>query len=276
MTGDQLTEAAVRVALKSRWIGRPYRYLDRAGSTNDLLKEQVASGGSNNPMAGTVLLTDYQAEGRGRLDRRWEAPPGTSLLFSVLFRPDWYGARIPWLTMVAGLSVAEAIETETGLPVSLKWPNDVVIKSDGLWHKVCGILLEGYVSPERRLEYAILGIGINVNIAADHLPASVRPATSLLVVGGRPVSRLALLVELLQSLEQNYEMVDRGSSPQPSWNERLITIGKRVEVGRVGQVDPLVGMAVGTGEWGELLVRDGDGQLHTVAAADVTLRGVSP
>jgi BirA family biotin operon repressor/biotin-[acetyl-CoA-carboxylase] ligase len=270
---DDLTEPAVRSLLRSEWIGQSYRYLESAGSTNDLLKRQVAAGDSASPVSGAVLLTDYQEQGRGRLNRSWEAPAQTSLLFSALFRPDWPAKRMSWLTMLAGLAVAEAIEVETKLPVFLKWPNDVVIRHDGIWRKVCGILLEGYVSPEQRLEHAILGVGINVNIPLAQLPPTVQPATSLLVAAGRPVSRLSLLVDLLQRLERLYEAADRGDSPQQQWNRRLITLGQRVEVGRVGQAIPLLGMAEDTDEWGRLLVRDDDGQLHTVIAADVTLRG---
>ena len=272
---DELTEPAVRSALRTVWVGQSYQYLEIAGSTNDLLKRQVAAGGPTGPVSGAVLLTDYQERGRGRLNRSWEAPAYTSLLFSVLFRPDWPAMRLSWLTMLTGLAVAEAVELETKLPVSLKWPNDVMIMHDGAWHKICGILLEGYVSPAQCLEHAILGVGINVNIPQAQLPPTVQPATSLMVAAGRPVSRLSLLADLLQRLERLYEAADRGDSPRHQWNRRLITLGRRVEVGRVGQAIPLLGMAEGTDEWGRLLVRDDDGQLHTVMAADVTLRGVA-
>jgi BirA family biotin operon repressor/biotin-[acetyl-CoA-carboxylase] ligase len=180
-----------------------------------------------------------------------------------------------WLTMLAGLAVAGAIEEETKLPVLLKWPNDVVIRHDDTWRKVCGILLEGYVSPAQRVEHAILGVGINVNIPLAQLPPIAQPATSLLVAAGRPLSRLSLLVELLQRIERLYEAANRGESPRQPWNRRLITLGRRVEVGRVGQAISLLGTAEGTDEWGRLLVRDDDGELHTVMAADVTLRGVA-
>ena len=272
---DELTEPAVRSVLRSEWIGQSYQYLESAGSTNDLLKKQVAAGGETSPASGAVLLTDYQEHGRGRLNRSWQAPAYTSLLFSVLFRPDWPALRISWLTMLAGLAVAEAVEAETKLPVSLKWPNDVVIRHDGAWYKICGILLEGHVSPAQRLEHAILGVGINVNIPLAQLPPTFQPATSLLVAAGRPISRLSLLAELLQRIERLYEAADRGDSPRQQWNRRLITLGQHVEVGRVGQAIPLLGTAEGTDEWGRLLVRDDDGQLHTITAADVTLRGIA-
>ena len=273
---DDLTESAVSAALRSKWIGHHYQYVETAGSTNDLLKKQAAAGTASLPGNGAVLLTDFQAQGRGRLDRRWEAPPGTSLLLSVLFRPHWPPERLPWLTMLAGLAVAEAIESQANLPISLKWPNDVLIGRGGVWNKVCGILLEGHISNDQRLEYAVLGMGINVNIPDELLPNTRQPATSLLLATGHPVSRLSLLAELLSRLEHHYDLANRGESPKPLWEQRLITIGKRVEIDYVGQNAPLLGTVEGTGEWGQLLVRDDNGRLHTVTAGDVTLREILP
>jgi len=273
---DELTEPAVRSVLRSKWIGQSYQYLEKAGSTNDLLKGQVAAGGTNDPASGAVLLTEYQEHGRGRLDRSWEAPAHTSLLFSVLLRPDWSANRLSWMTMVAGLAAAEAIEEETKLAVSLKWPNDVVIKHDDKWCKVCGILLEGYVTLAQQLEHAVIGVGINVNIPRGQLPHTAQPATSLMIAAGHPISRLSLLAGLLQRFERLYEAADRGDSPEQEWNRRLITLGQRVKVGRVGQTIPLVGTAEGTDEWGRLLVREEGGHLHAVVAADVTLFEAAP
>jgi len=272
---SDLSASAVTNALTSKWIGGNYQYLESTGSTNDLLKKQVTAGDPAHPPHGTVLLTDYQSQGRGRLDRRWEAPSGTSLLFSILLRPYWLGDRLSWLTMLAGTAIVEAIETETTLSASLKWPNDVVVRRNEIWHKVCGILLEGHIVAEQRLAYAVLGIGINVNIPPELLPNTAQPSTSLSTVAGRSISRLNLLVTLLRRIEILYDRADRGISPQDDWNRRLITIGQRVEVSGSGQGTPLSGIAEGTGEWGQLLVRDDNGQLHTIVAGDVTLRRVN-
>ncbi len=259
----------VKKALASQWIGRNYRYIESVGSTNDLLKQEVADA---NPPAGTVFLTDFQSTGRGRLDRRWEAPPGTSLLFSILFRPDWPGERLPWLTMIAGTAVAKSIEAETGINTFLKWPNDVIVKHHEIWHKVCGILLEGQVMPSAHLAYAILGTGINVNIPEAQLPKAALPATSLSTVLGRQVSRLNLLITLLQQVEDLYELADQGESPQQAWENRLNTIGQKVEIFSSAREKVVSGFAEGVGEWGELLVRDDSDQLHKIMAGDVTLR----
>ena len=269
---SDLTETAVNKALTSKWVGRNYHYLESTGSTNDILKGQVTAGNSDDPPAGTVVLTDFQSQGRGRLDRQWQAPPGSSLLLSILFRPDWPGERLSWLTMLAGNAIVEAIENSTTLSPSLKWPNDVVIKHNKIWHKVCGVLLEGHVSMEQRLTYAVMGIGINVHSSPDLPPHAAQPSTSLTVVNEKRVSRLDLLIALLQQIEEQYERADRGYSPRDDWAKRLMTIGQRVEVSRIGQDISLSGVAEGTDEQGQLLVRDDSGQLHTIMAGDVTLR----
>lgn len=271
MMGD-LRETAVQAAVTTKWIGRHYRFFESIGSTNDKLKQDVKQMLPEALPAGTIYLTDFQARGRGRLQRTWEAPAGTSLLLSLLLRLDWPAQQIAWLTMLAALSVAEAIEAQTGLAVKLKWPNDVVLELDGRYHKLCGILAEGNITTEQCLDYAIIGMGINVNIPSENLPAATTPATSLLVATGKPISRLALLVTLLERLEVWVETAVNKQSPQPAWNQRLITLGQTVHVNQMGKGKPLTGIAEGTDPWGQLLVRDATGQLHTIGAGDVTLR----
>ena len=274
MPENELSEAAVRAELATVWLGRPYLYMEEVESTNDRMKAWVADPAYP---SGTVLLADYQFAGRGRLDRRWEAPPGMALLFSVLLRPHWPAHQGSWLTMLAGLAVAEAIEDVAELPARLKWPNDVVLaEGEGPeWRKVCGLLLDVTLAPggESRLESAIIGIGLNVNTPAARLSAATTPATSLLIAGGKPVSRRALLVAILARLERHYDAALDGRSPAQTWATRLITLGRRVTVTTTASAAPLIGTAEGIDAWGQLLVRDDGGALHTVAAGDVTLRG---
>lgn len=268
---EPLTIEAIQSALATQWLGRSCHVYDTLPSTNETLKEMVAAGNSGQPPAGTLVLANYQSAGKGRLNRHWQAPAGTSLLFSLLFRPDWPPQQATWLTMMAALAATEAIEAETGLTASLKWPNDVLLGSAPNWRKVGGILLEGELA-EDRLPSAILGIGLNVNLTADQLPPAAFPPTSLLIASGRPVSRLALLATLLQRLESHYEAAQQGHSPQPAWNARLITLGRRVTASQHPADPPLEGMVEGTDEWGHLLLRDDDGRLHLLAAGDVSLQ----
>jgi BirA family biotin operon repressor/biotin-[acetyl-CoA-carboxylase] ligase len=144
---------------------------------------------------GAVAATEEQTEGRGRLGRRWEAAPGTSILVSVLLLPPVEPPRLPELSLVAGGAVAQAIAEITGIEPAIKFPNDLLI---GM-RKVAGILAE---SSEGRV---VLGIGVNVNQTAQELPADTpTPPTSLRVVLGEPVDRARLLAALLFHLERDY------------------------------------------------------------------------
>jgi BirA family biotin operon repressor/biotin-[acetyl-CoA-carboxylase] ligase len=276
----ELDAANLHRDLQTRWLGQNLIVRERVGSTNDELKGMVAMGTAVAPPDGTVILADFQSQGRGRFDRRWQAPPGTSLLFSVLFRPNWPAQRNNWLAMLGSTAVAEAIAHQTGLEARIKWPNDVVLPLAGVWHKVSGLLLEGEVDedgdPEAasgRCQTAILGIGVNVNIPQPDLPDAPTPPTSLLLATGQPVSRIALLLDLLVRLETLYEAaVDGNHSPQPAWEQQLVTLGQSVTVTNAVSGQVVVGTAVKTDEWGHLLVRDRDGRVHTIVAGDVTLR----
>ena len=275
---DDLSEHAVRTALTTAWLGRPYVYLASTGSTNDWLKEKASSASSSSH--GTVVHTDYQTAGRGRMGRSWQAPPGTSLLVSALLRPDWPANRSTWPMMLAGLAVAEAVEQVTGWPVALKWPNDIVVcvgnrEDDGAWRKLGGILVDAGMAPTGKLQSVIVGIGLNVNIVPEELPPAgtgALRASSLLALGGQRVPRRPLLLALLQRLERRYDEADGGQSPWAAWGERLMTTGRPVEVASPGSSASLKGLAEGTDEQGHLLVRDSTGRLHTVAAGDASLR----
>jgi BirA family biotin operon repressor/biotin-[acetyl-CoA-carboxylase] ligase len=269
---DDLREPVVGDKIPTKWLGQSYTYLESVPSTNDLLKEMVAQGNEQDPPAGTVILTDFQTQGRGRLNRRWQTPPKSALLLSMLFRPHWPAEQANWLTMITGLAAAEAIEARTGLAVHIKWPNDLVIQIGVAWHKVSGLLLEGRVDEYGRLPSAVLGIGINVNIPSDQLPPAVTPATSLLVAGGRPVSRSSLLMELLQRIEKYYETAVHGQSPHTEWRQRLMTLGQSVRVTSAETGTVIAGKAAAIDAWGHLIVQEDDGQRHTVTAGDVTLR----
>lgn len=266
---DDLQKTAVIPFLNTQWIGQSYTYLKETGSTNEFLKTRLAEG---HVPAGTVVVTDFQSRGKGRLKRRWEAPAGSSLLLSLLFKPDWPAEQANWLTMIASVAMAEAVEGETAVPVRLKWPNDLVIKVEDVWHKVGGLLLEGDVAADGRIRSVVLGIGLNVNILPEQLPTGETPPTSLLAVLGRPVSRQALLAAFLQRVEDGVATAVSGQSPQAVWQKRLITLGQSVQVTHTGTNQAISGVAVGADAFGHLLVRDGAGRLHTVVAGDVTLR----
>jgi BirA family biotin operon repressor/biotin-[acetyl-CoA-carboxylase] ligase len=184
---DSVAPEAVLPLLRGRF-GRDYRYEERCASTQRLLPDGAAEG--------STAVTDEQTEGRGRLGRIWHAPAGTSVLCSILLHPRIPSERWPELSLVAGRACAAAIAEVAGIEPELKFPNDVLIEH----RKVAGILAEA------RAGTVVVGIGINVNQAAEELPADAKtPATSLLVETGRAVDRAPLLAALLMQLEREYD-----------------------------------------------------------------------
>lgn len=191
---DSLAPDAVRPLLRGRF-GRVYRYAEVAPSTQRMLDEDSAEG--------AVAVAEEQTEGRGRLGRRWEATPGSSILVSILLLPPVEPPRLPELSLVAGGAVAQAIAEITGIEPAIKFPNDLLI---GM-RKVAGILAE---SSEGRV---VLGIGVNVNQTAQELPAdTITPPTSLRVVLGEPVDRARLLAAILLHLERDYDAWTTGTA----------------------------------------------------------------
>ena len=270
---SDLSRASIQQGLATTWLGREVYREALTDSTNDLARSLARSGA----VEGTLVIADEQSAGRGRLGRQWWAPPGSSLLLSVVLRPPLAVRQTVWLTMIAGLACAEAVESCTGLRPSLKWPNDVLLRG----RKLAGILTELETAADH-LVFAVVGMGINVNVDFRHeaAPAQLRDsAVGLSQALGRPVDRLSLLHELSMRLEQRYEAILSGRSPQAEWSERLITLGKRVRVttssggaheDRGGELD---GWAVGVDANGSLLLRLPDGRVQPILAGDVTLCG---
>jgi BirA family transcriptional regulator, biotin operon repressor / biotin---[acetyl-CoA-carboxylase] ligase len=269
---DDLSPTAVAPHLPTQWLARPYIHYSTISSTNDRLKEMTAQGDRQYLPTGTLLLADYQSAGRGRLDRRWESPPGASLMFSLLFRPDWPAQQLLWLMMLASLAALKAAEGYVPGKLGIKWPNDLMLRQDGVWHKWGGLLLEGSIGENGRLRHVILGVGLNINLTAAQLPAGITPVSSLSLLAGKTLDRRALLFDLLLRLEAGYEAAQMGQSPQPAWRSHLITLGQAVTVSQPGQ-PPLAGVASDVDDWGQLLLlQTPEGQLRTIAAGDVSLR----
>lgn len=237
-------------------------FLPSTTSTNDVARDLAAHGAP----AGTVVVTDYQTAGRGRMGRRWEAPPRTSLLCSILFRPPPPPHYATDLTMLCALAAADAVEETAGLSVALKWPNDLVVVRGESWRKLGGLLAETGVAGER-VEYAIVGLGINVNVPPEALPELAPDATSIMAETGREIDRNLLLERLLERLGVRYERWEAGERPIPEWAARLVTLGRTVRV--VTAEGELHGVAEGVDDLGSLLLRTPDGSLHRVHVGDV-------
>ena len=242
-----LEHEAVAGFLTGRF-GRPYLYVESCPSTQDLLAQDAPEG--------AVAVADLQTAGRGRQGRTWEAPAGAALLCSIALRPP-PGARVPELTLVGAVAVAQAVEEAAGAPVAIKWPNDVLL--DG--RKVAGIL------GELRDTLVVLGIGVNVNQTAADLPSAARtPAVSIRAVSGRTHDRAALLGSLLGRLETAYDRwLDGGLA---SLREEIAA--RDALRGREVEVEGRRGVAVGIDDEGRLELEVG-GERIAVSSGEVTV-----
>ena len=233
------------------------------GSTNADLAEAARRGESG----GTVLITDYQSAGRGRLGRTWTAPPGTSIAMSVLLRPLGVDPqRWTWLPLLAGLAVTEAVRRAAGLEAVLKWPNDVLLGE----RKLCGILAE-------RVETAsgpacVIGMGINVALTEAELP--IPTATSLALAAeqaGRPApGRTEVILEVLRELGvivPRWVASPKDDEVARAYRARCATLGRRVQV-LVSRSRTVQGVVEDIDTDGRLVVRTSAGR-ETFGAGDV-------
>ena len=221
-------------------------------STNSELIERASTGAG----PGLVAIADYQTAGRGRFDRRWESPPGKSLLFSVLLRPsepELPAPRRHLAVAAVSLALVDGAKAVSGAEVQLKWPNDLVVGD----LKLAGVLAESASNG-----WLVVGAGVNVDWAPDGLPV-----TYLSAACGRPVDRGELLVETLLALDRLYGHWDLVSR---RYRTACATVGRDVTVQLADTAPPLRGRAVAVDEQGRLVVRAGDGSQVTVAAGDVT------
>ncbi len=269
---DRLDIPRIQSALNTCTFGRHLVILPRTGSTNDVAKQLARQGAPE----GAVILADEQTAGRGRLGRRWVAPPGTCLLCSIVFRTDLLPTQAQWLTMLCALAASDAVAQVAGLDVSLKWPNDLIIPSSSSlsrtgtlgWRKLAGVLTETEVDGDK-LGFVVVGIGINVNVEQNVLPTLAPDATSILAETGRRTDRTTLLVTLLEGVETRHAKLQTGQSPYAEWSRRLATLGQEVQVSTAS--GSLTGVAESVDKDGALLLRSPNGKLSRLVAGDVTL-----
>ncbi|MEA3345348.1 MAG: biotin--[acetyl-CoA-carboxylase] ligase [Chloroflexota bacterium] len=258
---EHLCIQKLKAEMHTQIIGHQILHYPSVGSTNDVARKLAEV----EAREGIVVLADEQTAGRGRKGRRWLAPAGTSLLFSLLLRPP-LAPQCQRLTMACSLATAEAIESYTGLDIELKWPNDLLAEK----RKVGGILTELGIEGEL-LKYAVVGIGLNVNtdFTLAEMAFLKNRATSLAQELGRPVARESLLASILNRLEECYLALCEGWSPHQEWAARLIMLGQQVIVSKPG--GELEGRAEGVDEDGALLIRLKDGRMRRILAGDVSL-----
>lgn len=247
---------ALRALLSdTRW--HTIEVVESTGSTNADLIERS----STEDVGGTVRITGDQTAGRGRHTRVWSAPAGAQVALSAAVPAGGRTEHLGWLSLIAGLAVAQAVEQVTGVRPTLKWPNDVLIDD----RKVCGILSE-YAATDTG-GVAVIGSGINTAMTEDQLP--VPTATSLSIVTGRAVPEAELAAAYLRSLA---DLLERWPGDVTGlaklYRERSDTVGRRVRLLLPGD-EEVVGIATGVDAAGRIVI-DAGGREVVAAAGDVT------
>ncbi len=236
-------------------------WYEEVGSTNDIAV-RLAEGGAEE---GVVVAADGQTAGRGRQGREWASPAGAGIYATIILRPP--GHVVPLMTIGAGVALAEGIESATGLPVRLKWPNDVFVErrsGSAQDRKIAGILAEGGTSATGG-GWVVIGVGINV-LPGAYPPDVASRATSLETELGRAVDRGVLLMECLAALSRRYaDLRDGRVTPLlAAWRARAAsTLGRRVEWERDGRAQH--GVAQDIDESGALLIRTDAGVQRVIS-----------
>ena len=262
-TGSIYNETTIADQIHTKWAGKTVHFARETDSTNLWIKRLAKEGAPE----GTLALAEFQSAGRGRLGRSWEVPEGTSVMMSILLRPKFEPQYAPMLTLVMGMAVAKAVK-KFGFDVSIKWPNDVVVSHK----KICGILTEMGVR-DGKIDYAVIGVGINVNIR-EFPEEMADKATSLYLESGREFDRSQIPGLVMEAFEEYYEKFAATCDLSGLKEEYESILANYNQPVRVLAKEPYEGVARGITDGGELLVEKTDGTIVAVSAGEVSVRGL--
>lgn len=257
MIDDQDIRTCLQSRLTAKFIGKHLFFYQQLRTTMETARELANKGTAE----GTVVIAGTQTAGKGRIGRTWLSPEG-SLAMSIVLKPDI--KNLPQLVMIASLAVVRAIRQVAGLKAHIKWPNDIMLKGK----KVCGILIENEVRGDS-VNFAIIGIGINVNFNPLNFPEIADIATCLSHESGTEISYVELTATLLSELERLYLEAQAGAPVHREWQKNMETLGKRIKVNTGKTVEQ--GKAEKVTENGNLILRHDDGSLTEIVAGDVTV-----
>ncbi len=272
---DLVTDTEIKDALDTSWAGHPVFYKEEMESTNDTAKRMASEGAGH----GTLVVTERQTGGRGRLGRSWDSPEGSGIWMSIILKPDIAPERASMLTLVAALAVYDSLSVRVS-GCGIKWPNDILIGS----RKVCGILTE--MSAEfDAVHDVVIGIGINVN--TEEFPEDIKDvASSMYLAAGKRFERCGIIADIWKAFEKYYEIFMQTadlSGLKDLYNERLINRGRRVRIRGVqeasgpvtgtGKALSVQGTAKGIDDRGNLVTETDDGRTISVFSGEVSVRG---
>ncbi|WP_152446524.1 biotin--[acetyl-CoA-carboxylase] ligase [Bacillus sp. THAF10] len=260
---DKISLNEISLGLKTNTLGRKIHFEESVTSTQKIAHQLAYDGVPE----GTLVVSEEQTTGRGRLNRAWYSPKYTGVWMSLILRPNLPPAKAPQLTLLTAVAITQAIEEVTGLRPDIKWPNDILINKK----KTVGILTEMQAEADK-INSVIIGIGINVNQTKNHFPQELQDiATSLSIERGESVNRAKLIQTILLKFENLYmSYLVHGFYPvKLLWESYAISIGKRIIARTI--TGTLEGLAKGITEEGVLMLEDDDEKIHFIHSADIQL-----
>ena len=259
---DKILVPEIKWNLKTKFVGKEIEFYESVGSTNNIAYELAERGRPE----GTAVIANEQTKGKGRLGRTWVSPEEKGIYLSCILRPDIMPGEVPKITLVAAVSVVKAIRKFASIEALIRWPNDILVSD----RKVGGILTELKAEMDR-VNFAVLGIGINVNTSKKSLP---KEGTSLKEESkaSTDFSRVELVKTLLQTLEDEYvKFKETGfSAIRKELQSFSCTLGREISINSAAN-GSFKGKAVDIDESGALIVELADGSRKTFISGDVTL-----
>lgn len=253
-----MTSDEIKSGLNTNILGREVLCYAETTSTNDIAIELAGKDAKE----GTLVIADSQTKGRGRLDRKWVASAGTSILASLILRPAIELSQVNRIVLITTISIIHAIRNVANLHALIKWPNDIVINDK----KAVGILVESKTE-KNSLSFVVVGFGINVNIQKGSFPEEIADiATSLSIESGHEVSRVYLLQEVLKQIESRYlRLNDNGFLDE--WKSLSATIGRQIQIEYPDSTR--TGLATDIDENGALIVQLDTGEMKHIMNDDI-------
>lgn len=265
---DTLDANALEIEMGSKRFGNKVHHFDSIDSTNTMAKKMAAEGATE----GTIIISEEQIGGRGRLGRNWVSPSGTGIWMSIILRPNIGPTEATKITQITAAATAIAIEKITGCNLGIKWPNDIIINKK----KVCGILTE--MSAElNSVNYIVVGIGINANIDLSDFPEEIRSiATSIKACVGEKICRKDVVKEILSEFEKLYLDFIENKNIKESIDickKYSVTVGKQVKIR--DREKEMIAEAIDLTEDGQLLIKKESGEIEKVLSGEVSVRGLN-
>lgn len=261
-TPDRVDAARVSTLLNTKCFGHSIHYFEECDSTQTIAQELARNGAED----GTIVISETQTAGKGRMSRPWESTRGKGIWMTIIIRPDILPQQAPPFTLVVAVAVVNALKSlyKNFTPI-IKWPNDILING----RKCTGILTE-MVAEMDRVQALLIGMGINVNQQQDDFPDELQQiATSITVEEGETIDRAELVASIVNYFEEyTNQYLQNGFAPiKQLWEQSSGTIGKRIKATTLTEV--IEGLAVGITENGVLEIRLDNSEIKQVYSADI-------